>query len=143
MPDNADCPVGRCVGPADFPLRSWTIRLQPKSKIWVAPAKTKPLQPPPRWLRCGKPAAPALVGTLADDRDDVQANAAVALRQILAADASAIPNKHDMAYWKEKTAGLKPGMPETDAVKLLMQTLSPAARETAGLGGGGTNWSYD
>jgi len=91
----------------------------------------------------GKPAAPALVEALSDPRSDVRALAAEALRAILAADPTGAPNYHERAFWEQRIAQLKSGMPLDEALKVLLPSFSPTEREKANEGsswggGGGT-----
>ena len=59
----------------------------------------------------------------------MRASAAEALRSILAADPAAAPNWHSEAFWKQRIAELKGGMPLDEALKMLLPELSPAERE--------------
>ena len=95
-------------------------------------------------VKIGKPAAPALVKALSDSRSDVRAFAAEALRSILAADPSNVPNWHSEAFWKQRIAQLKGGMPLEEALKILLPELSPAeriGRTEMGVWSGTSGWS--
>jgi hypothetical protein len=95
-------------------------------------------------VKIGKPAAPALVKSLSDPRNDVRAFAAEALRPILAAEPTSAPNYHKKAYWERRVAQLKAGMTLDEALKFLLPERSPAQRrETCeGIaGGGGSSFS--
>lgn len=86
-------------------------------------------------VKIGGPAAPALVNALTDPRSDLRANAAAALRQVLAADPSAAPNKHQEFYWRQQLTQVNPGMLLKDVLAILLPTQPPAERAKAEMAG--------
>jgi len=90
------------------------------------------------------PSVPALVKALSDPSNDVRAQAAAALRPILAADPSLAPNWHDQAYWMKRIEKTKPDMLLKDALAAVLPDLSEEERERtlrAGAWSGGTGVS--
>lgn len=81
--------------------------------------------------RVGAPAAPVLVGTLADPRNESRSAAAEALRAVLAADPAAAPNYHDKAFWEKRIAQVQAGVGVGDALNVLLPDTPPADRRAA------------
>ena len=127
------------------PFAAVSIGIMLTGAAYGESAIPQPVDKPPHadGTKLTKSAVRDLVEALGDPSNEVRAQAAEALRPLLAADPSIRTNWHDKSFWTQRIEKTKPDTTLDDALAILLPELSAAERKKRNEGGewsGGTGF---